>query len=49
MIAYACIIAGVAAVGLSFLTGSPWKGFCYTIWAFGALAFWAGIYVALVG
>ena len=46
-IAHVCIIAGVAAIGLSFALGSLWKGFCYTIWVFAALAFWGGLYVAL--
>lgn len=49
MLTYTLIIAGVAAIGLSFALGSLWKGLLATVWVFGALAFWAGIYVALVG
>lgn len=47
MMTHALIVFGVAAIGLSFATGSPWKGLLATIWVFGAIAFWGGLYVAL--
>ncbi len=47
MIDYLVIIFVVSVCGLWAATGSAWKGICYTVWAFAALAFWWALAIAV--
>ena len=47
MNAYLLIIALVLFVGMWALTESIWKGFCYSVWVIGALAFWWALAIAV--
>lgn len=47
MIAYIYIIALVSIIGLTMVFGNVWKGICYTVWAFAALAFWWALAITI--